>query len=300
MPVLRADHDQAFPGGLDQRRNEVTQRVSDRRAQPGGFRVVVVVLADDGQTGVTGEDPQFAHCELVVVSDEGGLRFVDLLDRGQRTGAAQQAVALRPVGDVGHLDVEQTRLGHQPLDVLHEGLQRVGVVLQDPFISASTVRENITLGLPISQSEVEAAAKHAQLHDYIMSLPEGYETRLGERGGELSTGQRQLLSLARTLARRPRILILDEATANVDSHTEAVITQALNKLRGSTTIIAIAHRLSTITHADQIVVLHQGRIMQQGSHLALLADAGLYRHMYELQMQKSLVQEAVVYPHPQA
>ncbi len=189
-----------------------------------------------------------------------------------------------------------------PLEAIDQDNLRaqMGVVLQDPFISASTVRENITLGLPISQSEVEAAAKQAQLHDYIMSLPEGYETRLGERGGELSTGQRQLLSLARTLARRPRILILDEATANVDSHTEAVITQALNELRGSTTIIAIAHRLSTITHADQIVVLHQGRIMQQGSHLALLADAGLYRHMYELQMQKSLVQEAVVYPHPQA
>ncbi len=177
---------------------------------------------------------------------------------------------------------------------------QMGVVLQDPFISASTVRENITLGLPIAQSQVEAAAKQAQLHEYIMSLPEGYDTMLGERGGELSTGQRQLLSLARTLARQPRILILDEATANVDSHTEAVITRALNTLRGSTTIIAIAHRLSTIIHADQIVVLHQGQMVQQGSHLALLADEGLYRHMYELQMQKSQVQEAVVYPHPQS
>jgi ATP-binding cassette subfamily B multidrug efflux pump len=173
---------------------------------------------------------------------------------------------------------------------------QMGVVLQDPFISAGSVRDNITLGLPISDEKLVAAAQQAQLHEFVMSLPGGYDTLLGERGGNLSTGQRQLLSLARTLVREPRILILDEATANVDSHTEAVITRALNKLRGSTTILAIAHRLSTITHADQIVVLHQGRVVQQGPHQALLAQDGLYRHMHELQLQKALVADAVVYP----
>lgn len=173
---------------------------------------------------------------------------------------------------------------------------QMGVVLQDPFISAGSVRENITLGLPISDEKVMAAAQQAQLHEFVMSLPDGYETLLGERGGNLSTGQRQLLSLARTLAREPRILILDEATANVDSHTEAVITRALNKLRGTTTILAIAHRLSTITHADQIVVLHQGRVVQQGTHQKLLEQDGLYSHMHELQLQKALVADAVVYP----
>ena len=193
----------------------------------------------------------------------------------------------------GRILIDGTPLDQIDQDNLRE---QMGVVLQDPFISAGSVRDNITLGLPIPEEKMIAAAQQAQLHEFVMSLPDGYDTLLGERGGNLSTGQRQLLSLARTLAREPRILILDEATANVDSHTEAVITRALNKLRGSTTILAIAHRLSTITHADQIVVLHQGRIMQQGSHQALLAQDGLYRHMHELQLQKALVADAVVYP----
>jgi ABC-type multidrug transport system fused ATPase/permease subunit len=171
---------------------------------------------------------------------------------------------------------------------------KLGVVLQDAFISAGSVRDNITLGFDMTDEKVIATARMAQLHDFVMSLPNGYDTQLGERGGNLSTGQRQLLSLARTLAREPRLLILDEATANVDSHTEAVISGALDGLRGQTTILAIAHRLSTIVHADQIIVLHQGRIMQQGSHQALLKEDGLYRHMHELQLQRALVAEVEV------
>ena len=168
---------------------------------------------------------------------------------------------------------------------------RVGVVLQDPFILGGSVRDNITLGLDMSEERIIDAARRAQLHDYVMSLPAGYDTVLGERGGNLSTGQRQLLSLARTLAREPVILILDEATANIDSHTESIIQRALAQLRGHTTILAIAHRLSTITHADSIIVLHQGQIVQQGTHRELLREDGLYRHMQELQMKKELVVE---------
>jgi len=176
-----------------------------------------------------------------------------------------------------------------PLDQLdQETLRRcVGVVMQDPFISAGSVRDNIALGMELSDSDVVEAARKAQLHDFVLTLPKGYDTLLGERGGMLSTGQRQLLALARTLARKPRILILDEATANIDSHTEAVIQQALATLRGTTTIITIAHRLSTIIESDQIIVLHHGRIMQQGTHSQLLARDGLYRHMHELQLRKS-------------
>jgi ABC-type multidrug transport system fused ATPase/permease subunit len=162
--------------------------------------------------------------------------------------------------------------------------------MQDPFISAGSVRDNISLGMELSDSEVVVASRQAQLHDFVLTLPKGYDTLLGERGGMLSTGQRQLLALARTLARKPRILILDEATANIDSHTEAVIQQALATLRGTTTIITIAHRLSTIIESDQIIVLHHGRIMQQGTHSQLLACDGLYRHMHELQLRKSAVE----------
>jgi ATP-binding cassette subfamily B multidrug efflux pump len=169
----------------------------------------------------------------------------------------------------------------------------IGVVMQDPFISAGSVRDNITLGLPLSDAQVETAARQARLHDHVMSLPDGYNTVLGERGSRLSTGQRQLLSLARTLARNPRILILDEATASIDSHTEFLIQEALQALRGRTTLISIAHRLSTIMAADTILVLHQGRIMQRGSHQALMSSSGLYRHMHDLQQRRSGVEEGL-------
>ncbi|MDP2283778.1 MAG: ABC transporter transmembrane domain-containing protein [Pseudohongiella sp.] len=162
---------------------------------------------------------------------------------------------------------------------------QVGVVLQDPFITTGTVRDNICLGQDMSDEQLVSAAQQAQIHEFVMGLPLGYNTPMDERGGNFSTGQRQLLSLARTLAHKPRILILDEATANIDSHTEAVIQSALMQLKGSTSIIAIAHRLSTIIASDQILVLHQGEITQRGTHQQLLAQEGLYRNMYLLQQR---------------
>jgi len=179
----------------------------------------------------------------------------------------------------------QILLDGKPLsDIDQDSLRnRVGVVLQDPFITTGTIRENITLGREIDNDRVIEAAEQAQLHDYVMTLPQQYDTVMDERGGNFSTGQRQLLSLARTLAHDPLVLILDEATANIDSHTEAVIQQALMKLKGRTTIIAIAHRLSTITAADTILVLHDGEVSQRGTHAELLEEPGLYQRMYELQ-----------------
>jgi len=180
------------------------------------------------------------------------------------------------------------RVGEVPLDRIDPAVRsrHIGLVQQDPFIFMGTIADNIRLDLDLTDAEVEQAAKQAQLHDAIRRMPLGYQTPLTERGGNLSTGQRQLLSLARTLARQPDILILDEATANIDSHTEALIQSSLMQLRGRITIIAIAHRLSTVMEADHLVVLHQGHIQQQGRHAQLMAEEGLYKHMYELQQQK--------------
>ncbi|MEJ2043050.1 MAG: ABC transporter transmembrane domain-containing protein [Reinekea sp.] len=161
----------------------------------------------------------------------------------------------------------------------------VGYVQQDAFIFSGTIADNIRLELSLSENEIIEAAKQAQLHDAIISMPDGYQTMLTERGKNLSTGQRQLLSLARTLARKPSILILDEATANIDSHTERLIQTSLMQLRGKVTLIAIAHRLSTVRDADQLYVLHQGKVQQHGTHQQLMQMEGLYRHMYELQLQ---------------
>ncbi len=183
------------------------------------------------------------------------------------------------------------RVGDVPLDRIDpaERCRRIGLVQQDPFIFMGTIADNIRLDLALTDAEVEEAARRAQLHDAIMRMPLGYQTPLSERGGNLSTGQRQLLSLARTLARGPEILILDEATANIDSHTEALIQRSLMALRGRITIIAIAHRLSTVMEADHLIVLHQGHIQQQGRHAQLMAEEGLYKHMYELQQQRDPV-----------
>ncbi|WLD56850.1 ABC transporter transmembrane domain-containing protein [Salinispirillum sp. LH 10-3-1] len=181
----------------------------------------------------------------------------------------------------------QILLGGVPLNQVASSVRtrRLGLVQQDPFIFMGTIADNIRLDLDLSDADVEAAARQAQLHDAIMALPQGYQTELAERGGNLSNGQRQLLSLARTLARKPSILILDEATANIDSETEALVQRSLMLLRGKITILAIAHRLSTVKDADLLLVLHQGEIQQRGTHRALMKEEGLYKHMYQLQQQ---------------
>ena len=160
----------------------------------------------------------------------------------------------------------------------------VGLVPQDPFLLAASARENIDMGRGLDDSEIEAAARAAKAHDFICALERGYDTPLGEGGARLSTGQKQLLAIARALAGEPRILFLDEATAHIDSETEQLVQRALDELRGSVTIVAIAHRLSTIRHADRIVVLNHGRIAESGTHEALMGIAGgIYQRLYLLQ-----------------
>jgi ATP-binding cassette, subfamily B, multidrug efflux pump len=156
-------------------------------------------------------------------------------------------------------------------------------VQQDVFLFAATIRENITLGKELSDQEVRRAAETVQAAGFIEALPEGYDTVLNERGTNLSTGQRQLLSFARVVAQDPKVIILDEATGSIDTETEKLIQHAMQKLLEGRTSIVIAHRLSTIQHADRILVLSDGRLVEEGSHQELLDQGGVYANLYQLQ-----------------
>ncbi|MCZ8521422.1 ABC transporter ATP-binding protein [Paenibacillus mucilaginosus] len=176
-------------------------------------------------------------------------------------------------------------------DVTIQSLRsQVGIVLQDTFIFSGTIRDNIRFGrLDASDEEIEAAAKAVRAHEFIAALPQGYDTEVQERGNVLSMGQRQLLSFARALLADPRILILDEATASIDTETELKIQEALKTLLAGRTSFIIAHRLSTIRHADHILVLDHGRVMEEGDHAALIREQGIYHGL--IQAQYRLLQE---------
>lgn len=182
--------------------------------------------------------------------------------------------------------------GYDIRDVtLHSLRSQIGIVLQDTFIFSGTIRENIRFGrLDATDEEVEQAAKAVYAHDFIIGLPDGYDTQVEERGSVLSMGQRQLISFARALLANPRILILDEATASIDTETELKIQEALKTLLAGRTSIIIAHRLSTIRHADQIVVLDHGRIMETGNHEELMRRRKIYYGL--IQAQFRLLKEA--------
>ncbi|MBF2073796.1 MAG: ABC transporter ATP-binding protein [Synechococcales cyanobacterium C42_A2020_086] len=163
--------------------------------------------------------------------------------------------------------------------------RQMGIVLQDNILFGGTVAENIAFGQPkASQAEVEAAAQLANVHEFIRSLPQGYATQLGERGTPLSQGQRQLVSIARAVLINPRILILDEATSSIDTRTEALVQDAISRLLKGRTSFVIAHRLSTVTQADQVLVIQQGQIVEQGTHAELIAKGGVYANLYALQL----------------
>lgn len=175
--------------------------------------------------------------------------------------------------------------GHNIKDFLTGSLRnQIGLVQQDNILFSDTVKENILLGRPTAtDEEVVEVAKVANAHDFIMNLPQGYDTEVGERGVKLSGGQKQRLSIARIFLNNPPILILDEATSALDLESESIIQEALDVLSKDRTTLIVAHRLSTITHADKIVVIENGHIVETGTHRELIAKQGAYEHLYSIQ-----------------
>jgi ATP-binding cassette subfamily B protein len=181
----------------------------------------------------------------------------------------------------GSIRLDGTDMGDFELGALRE---RIGLVSQDPFIFNGTLRDNIALGRPqTTLEEVMAAARAAGLDEFVAGLPERYETIIGERGANMSGGQRQRLAIARALLRKPDILIFDEATSHLDTATERAIQQNLRTTLAGKTVVLVAHRLSTIKDADLIYVLHQGQVVEQGTHLQLVAQGGRYADLCQAQ-----------------
>lgn len=189
-------------------------------------------------------------------------------------------------------DIEEGAIlidGRDIRDVTLKSLRdQIGVVLQDPFLFNGPIAENIAYGNPqASLDEIVAAAKTANAHEFILRLPDGYDTPVGERGVRLSGGERQRVSIARAILRNPRILILDEATSSMDTETESQIQEALYRLVQGRTTFAIAHRLSTLKHADRLFIIDKGTLAEMGTHAELIGRDGIYARLCRMQSELS-------------
>ncbi|OOF11323.1 multidrug resistance-like ATP-binding protein MdlB [Salinivibrio sp. PR5] len=237
----------------------------------GAIALQNVSFSYDGETPVLSDVnvdvPAGGFLALVGHTGSGKSTLASLLMGFYRTGEGTLTLGGLPIESLSH-------------QTLREG---VAMVQQDPHMLTGSLRENIALGQTLDDEKIWHALEQVALADYVKGLPAGLDTLLGEGGMTFSAGQRQLLALARVLVRQPKILILDEATANIDSGTEELVQQALNRLRQQMTVVVIAHRLSTIAEADNILVLHRGRVIEQGRHQSLLRQQGRYWQMYQLQ-----------------
>ena len=214
------------------------------------------------------------------------------IEPGQRvafvgaTGAGKSSI-LNLIGR--YYDIQKGRITIDGVDIKEMSTDElrgaIGQVQQDVFMFTGDIKGNIRLkNENITEAEIKEAACYVNADGFIKQLEKGYDEPVTERGATLSAGQRQLISFARTLAYDPAILVMDEATANIDTETEQLIQEALEKLMQNRTTIMVAHRLSTIQHADKIMVMHKGRIRESGTHQELLAQDGIYKKLYELQL----------------
>ena len=256
---------------IDERTYEPLQKNGQAEVKEGNIRFEHVCFSYDGKHPIL-DDISFSvnKGETIAFVGHTGSGKSSIINVLMRFYEFQSGRVLLDGVDIRNYSQEELR-------------KNIGLVLQEPFLYHGTIKSNIAMYQDINDEQVQAAAVFVDADSFIQELPQGYDSPVSERGSSFSTGQRQLLAFARTVASQPKILILDEATANIDSETESLVQASLAKMRQGRTTIAIAHRLSTIQDANCIYVLDKGRIIESGTHEELLALGGIYHKMYSLQ-----------------